>query len=150
MKGERKIKPSVDEILEEEKFHLTNDKFIAFKNRTVGSKIDLYTLLNPLNRRGRIGAIGAPSRASTLVSYVGLNEDILDFVLETKGSTKIGHYMPGTKIPILEETPERLSSVDTLLLLSWHIADELVPKIRAKGFKGKFIAPLPTARYLDI
>lgn len=96
-----------------------------------------------------VGAIGAPSRAATLVSYVGLNEDLIKFVLEAPGSQKIGHYMPGTKIPILEETPELLSSVDYLLMLSWHIADELMPKIRAKGFKGRFIAPLPYPQELD-
>jgi hypothetical protein len=32
---------------------------------------------------------------------------------------------------------------DYLLILSWHIADELVPKLRGKGFTGQFIIPLP-------
>jgi len=30
--------------------------------------------------------------------------------------------------------------------LSWHIADELMPKLTEKGFKGDFIVPLPEAR----
>lgn len=34
-------------------------------------------------------------------------------------------------------------------LLSWHIADELMPKLTAKGFKGKFIIPLPTPRVVN-
>jgi hypothetical protein len=29
------------------------------------------------------------------------------------------------------------------MILSWHIADELIPKLKAKGFKGNFIVPLP-------
>jgi len=29
------------------------------------------------------------------------------------------------------------------LLSSWHIADELMPKLKEKGFKGDFIVPLP-------
>ena len=29
------------------------------------------------------------------------------------------------------------------LLFSWHIAAELMPKLRKLGFSGKFIVPLP-------
>jgi hypothetical protein len=32
------------------------------------------------------------------------------------------------------------------LVLSWHIADELMPKLTARGFKGKYIIPLPDPR----
>lgn len=32
---------------------------------------------------------------------------------------------------------------DYALLFSWHIADELIPKLKARGFSGKFIVPLP-------
>ena len=37
------------------------------------------------------------------VNYVGLNEDIIKNILEIKGSYKIGKYMPGTNIPIVNE-----------------------------------------------
>jgi hypothetical protein len=32
------------------------------------------------------------------------------------------------------------------LLLSWHLADEIIPKFKAKGYRGKFIVPLPAPR----
>ena len=32
------------------------------------------------------------------------------------------------------------------MLLSWHIADELMPKLTERGFKGGYIVPLPTPR----
>jgi hypothetical protein len=32
--------------------------------------------------------------------------------------------------------------------LSWHIADELARKLKAKGFRGKLITPLPEPRVL--
>jgi hypothetical protein len=34
------------------------------------------------------------------------------------------------------------------LLLSWHITDELVANLRRKGYRGKFISPLPEPRIL--
>jgi hypothetical protein len=32
------------------------------------------------------------------------------------------------------------------LLLSWHIADELIPKLKKKGYQGKYLIPLPAPR----
>ena len=88
--------------------------------------------------------MGAPSRASTLVNYVGLDDSIIDCVLEIQGSYKIGKMMPGTLIPVLEESKLFIDQPEYALLFSWHIADELMPKLRQKGFHGKFIVPLPT------
>ena len=87
--------------------------------------------------------MGAPSRASTLINYLGLNEDLIDSVLEINGSYKIGNYIPGTKIPIINENKIRKIKPDYLVLFSWHIKDELKKNLRKKGFKGKFIIPLP-------
>ena len=35
---------------------------------------------------------------------------------------------------------------DYVVLFSWHIASELKTNLRKKGFKGKFIIPLPVPR----
>ena len=90
----------------------------------------------------------APSRASTLVNYVGLDDSIVDCVLEIKGSSKIGKYMPGTLIPVVEESRLFDDQPEYALLLSWHIGDELAAKLRQLGYRGKFIVPLPTPRIL--
>ena len=42
------------------------------------------------------------------------------------------------------------SQPDYALLLAWHIADELIPKLRQLGFKNQFIVPLPTPRIVDL
>jgi len=92
----------------------------------------------------RVYGIGAPSRASTLVNYVGLDDSIIDCVMEIEGSCKIGKMMPGTLIPVLEERKLVAEQPEYALLFSWHIADELILKLREKGYLGKFIVPLPT------
>ena len=51
----------------------------------------------------KIYCIGAPSRASTLVNYLGLTNEMVKYVCEVDGSYKIGNYMPGTNIPIISE-----------------------------------------------
>jgi len=140
---------SVREALEvEERFGLLgSDAFAAFKRRVTNSKLEIMALLKDLKAQGkRIVGIGAPSRASTLVNYLAIDDGILDAVLEVPGSYKVGKYMPGTLIPVVDEGVLFTDQPDYAMLLSWHIADELIPKLRAKGFKGGFIVPLPTAR----
>ena len=150
-KGQYAVQPSVAETLkEEDRAGLNADDLHGFKKRVVRSKLDLYALLSDIKRQGhRIYGIGAPSRASTLINYVGLDDGILDCVLEIKGSLKIGKYMPGTLIPVLEESHLYKDHPEYVLLLSWHIADELIPKLREKGYNGKYIIPLPAPRIVE-
>ena len=63
-----------------------------------------------------------------------------------KDSLKVGKYMPGTVIPVMEESRLYQEQPEYALLLSWHIAEELIPKLTAKGFRGQYIVPLPAPR----
>ncbi len=124
-------------------------RLAAFRREVLLSKLRLLSLLRELKERDkRIAAISAPSRASTLVNYVGLDEGLIDYVCEIPGSLKIGKYMPGTAIPVVDEARLFEDQPDCAVIFSWHIADELAPKLRAKGFRGQLITPLPAPRVL--
>jgi len=113
------------------------------------SKLRLLSMLRELKEKGaRIAGISAPSRASTLVNYVGLDESIVDYVCEIEGSLKIGKCMPGTLIPVVEESRMFKDQPECAIIFSWHIADELAPKLRAKGYKGMLVTPLPVPKVL--
>ena len=143
--GRYPARKSVDEILAMEATELTLEKLRSFRSRVVQTKLDLYALLKEIKASGeRIYGIGAPSRASTLINYVGLDDGILDCVLEIQGSYKVGKYIPGTLIPVLEESRLFEDQPEYALLLSWHIGAELMPKLVARGFRGKSILPLPS------
>jgi hypothetical protein len=145
--GKYPVRPTVAPILEQEARELAPEKLSSFKNQVVQTKIDLFALLRDIKAKGqRVYGIGAPSRASTLINYVGLDDGILDCVLEIKGSYKIGKYIPGTVVPVLDESRLFEDQPEYAMLLSWHIADELIPKLTARGYKGKFIVPLPQPR----
>jgi len=146
-KGKYPVDGSVREILATEDRELTDARLATFREGVVSSKLALYALLNQVRKDGhRVYGVGAPSRASTLINYVGLDDGILDCVLEIKGSYKIGKYIPGTVIPVLEESRLFEDQPKYALLLSWHIADELMPKLTARGFNGDYIIPLPVPR----
>ena len=90
---------------------------------------------------GRIVGIGAPSRGSTVVNYLRLDQSIVEYVAEQPHSLKIGRYMPGTDIPVVDEKRLYEDPPDAAILFSWHLAETLIPKIRAKGFHGQIILP---------
>jgi len=143
-KNEFKISKSVSKILNYEKSFLNWKTFANFKKNVVTSKLDLYAMLKKIkNGKKKIYGVGAPSRASTLINYVGLDENIIDCILEIDGSYKIGNYIPGKKIPILSERKLYNDPPDFVILFSWHIASELKLNLKKKGYKGKFIIPLP-------
>jgi SAM-dependent methyltransferase len=148
-KGAMAIDASVAAALDGEKrFGLTDGSALDnFRERVMQSKLDLLKLIADLKRdRKRIFGVGAPSRASTLISYVGLDESVLDCIVEVKGSHKLDKYMPGTRIPVLDEEKLYREQPDYALLLSWHIADELIENLRKRGYRNRFIIPLPEPR----
>jgi hypothetical protein len=125
-------------------------RLASFRHDVVLSKLRLLAMLRDLKEKGaRIAGISAPSRASTLVNYVGLDEAIIDYVCEIPGSLKIGRYMPGTRIPVVDEARLYSDRPDYAVIFSWHIADELAPKVKAKGFRGQMITPLPVPRVVQ-
>ena len=146
-KNKFKKNKSVKKILTFEKNYLNWKTFNEFRTKVVKSKLNIYSILKKLkDKNKKIYGIGAPSRASTLINYVGLDENIIDCVLEIDGSYKIGNYIPGKKIPILSEKKLYQDQPDYVILFSWHIASELKTNLKRKGFKGKFIIPLPVPR----
>ena len=99
-----KINKSVSLFLKKEKKELTYKNLNLFKNSVLKSKIDLLKIIKKIKSKDqKIFAVGAPSRATTLVNYVGINEEMVDCICEIKGSHKIKHYLPGTRIPIVAE-----------------------------------------------
>ena len=150
-KGAHAVKDTVAETLELEKDTvLSKEKLLEFRDSVVISKLDLQSMLRDIKKRGEsIFGISAPSRASTLINYVGIDDGILDCVLEITGSHKIGKYVPGTLIPVEEESRLYSEQPEYALILSWHIGEELIPKLKEKGFTGKFIIPLPEPGIVD-
>jgi len=148
--GKYPVKDTVEPLLGAEKNTiLKKENLDKFRKRVILAKLELVALLRDIKKTGkRIYGIGAPSRGTTLINYVGIDEGIVDCVMEIKGSHKINKYIPGTLIPVLEESKLYEDQPEYAILFSWQITDELVPKLKEKGFKGDFIVPLPMPRIL--
>jgi len=144
-----KVDNSVKRIKDNEKN--LEKKLLNFKDRVLNSKLEFYNLLTRIRKNKKnfkIAGISAPSRSTTLINYLGLDENIIEYIFEVKGSKKIGMYLPGTKIKIIEEKIHKLKKYQYLLIFSWHIQKDIIKVLRKKGYKGKFIIPLPKPKVI--
>ena len=140
----------IKRILNKEKKLLNRKKFLEFREKVVASKLQLLTVIKKIkDKKKLIYGVGAPSRATTLINYTGLTKEIVDCICEVNNSYKVGHYMPGTNIPVVSENIIFKKKPDYLLMLSWHIAKDLIKIFKKKGYKGKFIIPLPKVKILS-
>jgi hypothetical protein len=90
---------------------------------------------------GPIRAKAFPGRAAILVKLLGLTEKEIVAVHEKPGSIKIGHYVPGTRIPIVSDDELFALGPQTkpLLNLAWHISGEIRPYLSGHGYNGRII-----------
>ncbi|MBM2812797.1 MAG: hypothetical protein HW416_3556 [Chloroflexi bacterium] len=103
----------------------------------------LVAMLRALKADGkRVFALGAPVKGSTLLNFCGIGPDLIECATEIN-VRKIGRLMPGTRIPIVDETA-LTSQPDYYLVLTWNFLEFL--RQRYDGFLragGRFIAPVP-------
>lgn len=94
-----------------------------------------------VQKNGPLRAKAFPGRAAILIKLLGIDSDSISVVHEKPGSMKIGHYLPGTRIPIgsdddLFKAPK---GANPLLNLAWHIPTEIRSYLRDHGFDGAVI-----------
>ncbi|MDO9436517.1 class I SAM-dependent methyltransferase [Hydrogenophaga sp.] len=82
-----------------------------------------------------------PGRAAILVKLLGLTEEHVSAVYEKPGSMKIGHYLPGTRIPIVsdDEFASRADKKTPIVNLAWHISQEIHGYLTRNGCEAPII-----------
>ena len=115
-----------------------------FSNNIVKSKIGLVNLLNDLKKQGKsIVGNSCPARCSTLINYCDIGTDLIPYIAEQPTSFKLNKFLPGKKIPIIENSILFDEQPDYVLILAWHLSKPITEQLRQRGLKSKFIIPLP-------
>lgn len=118
------------------------------KERVAALVTRLIRLLDEAACAGPVYAVGAPTRATPLVNYASIGP-YLSCACELAGSEKIGACIPGTSVPVVDEQALIDDQPPHALLLAWDSADIIIPALRKRGYRGRFIIPLPEPRYAD-
>ena len=141
-----RVGPSVQELLALEADARVDriDFYQDFAQRVGQLRTDLLALLTYLKGQGKsLAAYGAAAKGATLINYVGIGPDLVDFVVD-RNVHKQGKYMPGQHLPIFG--PEQLLAAqpDYVLLLAWNFAAEIMAQQAEYARRGgRFVVPVP-------
>jgi len=139
----------VEHMLEEEARRGVRslDRYRAFAAAVEGLRSRLVALLGSLKAEGAsVAAYGAAAKGVTLTSYCGVDERILDFVVD-RSTYKQGRLFPVGRLPILAPSALIERRPDYALLLTWNFADEiLAQQARYREAGGRFLIPVPRPR----
>ena len=145
-KDRHPIAPAVGELLAlEERVGLhTPQVWNDFRSRVYANRDKFMQFVYRVRSEGkRLAGNSSPGRAATLLNFYGVTPDLMPYIGELPTSLKLGHYLPGKHIPIVNNRRIAEEQPDYLVLLAWHYTEAIVQRVRAEGVRSTLVTALP-------
>ena len=145
--GQHQVNAAVGELLTRESTTgVTTEAYYAnFQQRANRVKQDLIDFLIKVKREGKkVMAYGAAAKGNTLLNYAGVRPDLLSAVIDLNPA-KQNKYLPGSRIPIFDESIIRQQKPDYVLILPWNLRNEVTEQLKyIREWGGKFVTAVPS------
>lgn len=144
--GTRPVTPAVAAMLaREEAAGMKRAEYYAtFQQKAEAVKDGIVAFLIEAKRKGlRVGAYGAAAKGNTLMNFAGIRPDLVPYVVD-RAAAKRGKFMPGSRIPIVDEAHLWNDRPDLVLILPWNIRQEVMEQLAGiREWGGKFVVAVP-------
>ncbi|SMC87604.1 class I SAM-dependent methyltransferase [Rhizobium sp. RU36D] len=138
---------NVDRVLAEEAAAglLDADSYGAFQRAAERVRNDFLEFLIDCQRSNiSVAAYGAAAKGNTLLNFAGVKADMMSFVVD-KNPAKQGQFMPGSRIPIMDESAIREQKPQRIVILPWNIQREIKQQLSyIRDWDGKFVTAVPS------
>jgi SAM-dependent methyltransferase len=140
------IENSVTQILEKEKVAMlhTLDGYSRFQEKAEKVKDNFIEfLLKAKKDKKSVVAYGAAAKGVTLLNFCGVRKDLLSFVVDTS-PYKIGKFLPGIHIPVVEKKHIEETKPDYIVILPWNLKTEISEQLSfTRKWGAKFVTAVP-------
>lgn len=140
------VTEAVGDLLEREEAAGYNDvqTYLQFTERVRQQKRSVLSFFIDAKQQGHtIAGYGAPAKGNTLLNYCGIGTDFIDYTVD-RNPHKQGHYLPGTRIPIMDPSEIAHTRPDFLFILPWNLKDEIIEQMGfIREWGGRFVVPSP-------
>ncbi len=124
---------------------ITEAYYADFQQRANQIKYDLIEFLINVKREGKkVIAYGAAAKGNTLLNYAGIRPDLLACVVD-RNPAKQSKYLPGCRVPIIDESVFRLQKPNYVLIMPWNLRQEVTEQLKyIREWGGKFVTAVPS------
>jgi len=144
--GTHPVSDRVDALIVEERSRGLDDlaSYGGFQEQVNRIKDDFVAFLIEMKQSGRaVVGYGAAAKANTLINYAGIRSDLISYVVD-RNPAKIGQFLPGSRIPIVEERRLRLDRPDVIVIFPWNLTEELVAQLDySREWSARFCVAIP-------
>lgn len=145
--GQQEISPNVAALRKAEAdAGMTAAGFYSgFQAKAEKVKDDLLAFLIDAKRQGlTVAAYGAAAKGNTLLNFAGVRPDLLPYVVDMNPA-KQGKFMPGNRIPIVDEAHLKARKPDRIVILPWNLRAEVMAQLGyAREWGGQFVTAVPS------
>jgi SAM-dependent methyltransferase len=143
------VDTSVSALLQEEleRGVRTRSYYGAFQAEAIRIKNDFLSFLIAQRNEGKtVVGYGAAAKGNTLLNLAGVKEDLLRFVVD-RNPNKVGKFLPGSRIPIVEERMLSVTKPDFVVILPWNLQSEIESQLEyVRKWSGKLVVAVPELR----
>ena len=144
--GKQLVSSAVGSLLETENNAGMKSKefYEQFSEAADLAKLKLLSFLCKAKAKKKVVvAYGAAAKGNTMLNFSGVRSDLISYVVD-RNPSKQGKWLPGSRIPILDEGQLSKTKPDYILILPWNLQKEIVQQLDyARGWGATFVVAQP-------